>query len=191
MLVDAPSTLANARAAIVAMGGEVDVFEIGPPAAVAQVGDMERQIAGAIPGLLRRLFLEQSACLRMFWTVEEGTRLPEDLGDGLLGSIDLSLAGLPTDLLNWSGWRAAFEDPAAHDLPTDFTVKDYLSHDASDFNFVILADGLEQFLNTWIALGCPGPEWWDLAHFIDPDTLKLSLTTRRSKTWLRALASAS
>jgi hypothetical protein len=30
-----------------------------------------------------------------------------------------------------------------------------------------------------------------MARFLDPDTLKLSLTTARSRTWLQALASGS
>ncbi len=155
----------------------------------------------------------------MFWTLEPGGLLPEVLGESLGGAIDVSLTELPVSMLNWSGWRAAFEDPAAHDWPTELTVDvyehlfpllavgngdqivvvepedpvneiAYLNHEGGDFDFVVLADSLEAFLETWVALGCPGPEWWELAKFLDPKTSKLSLKTRPSKVWLKALSSA-
>lgn len=219
MLIDIPSTLARIRAGVSALGGDVAVFEIGPPATEARVEAIEQQAARRLPGGLRRLFLEQSSRLRMFWAIEEGARLPGVLGSGLSGCVDLSLDELPADLLNWSGWRPAFENPAAHDWPAEVTVDlydrlfpllaptngdrivvaepgdpdnevVYLNHEGCEFDLVILADRLEDFLNTWFQLGCPGPEWWGLAPFLDPDTLKLSLKTRRSKAWLRAMATA-
>lgn len=218
-VIHAPSTLARIEAAVRALGGDVAVCEVGPPATEAQVQAVERQVARALPGGLRRLFLEQSASLRMFWTIENGGHLPHVLGESLGGSIDLSLADLPACLLNWSGWRAAFEDPAAHDWPPELSVdvferlfplvgtgngdqiviaepEDpqneivYLNHEGGDFDFVVLADSLDEFLATWIALGCPGPEWYELARFLDPKTSKLSLKTRRSKAWLEAMSSA-
>jgi hypothetical protein len=218
MLIDVRTAMIRTRTAIHALGGDVAVFEIGPVATSAQLDTVERRIAREIPPALRRLFLEQSATLRMFWTIENRQHGPKSLRSDLAGSIDLSLLELPTDLLNWSGWRAAFEYPAEHGLSPDLTVQDYeelfpvvvpangdqivvvdpernpsdavmyLNHEADDFNFVILSDSLEEFLNTWFQLGCIGPEWWALAPFFDEETLKISLNTRRSQTWLRTLA---
>lgn len=180
---------------------------------------MERVIGRTIPPTLRRIFAEQSAALKLSWTLEG--KLPGGLGRGLSGNIDLSLADLPNDVLNWSGWRAAFESPVEHGWPAEWNVDAYrelfplvaalngdqivvadrdeetsdlvlyLNHDGDgDFSFLILADTLEDFLNIWCQLGCPGPEWRDLVRFMDPRTDRLSLRTRRSAAWLRALSKA-
>jgi cell wall assembly regulator SMI1 len=219
MLIDIPSTLVRVGAAISALGGDVAVLEVGPPATEAQVQDVERDVGRRLPMELRGVFTEQSSRLRMHWIMKAGGRLPDVLGNGLSGYVDLSLEELPEALLNWSGWRSTFETPAAYDWPADLTVElyerlfplmaatngdqiviaepddpanevVYLDHEGGDFNLVVLADTLEDFLNTWFSLGCPGPEWWGLAPFLDPRTTKLSLKTRRSKAWLRAMASA-
>jgi hypothetical protein len=220
MLIDIPATLSRTRDAIASLGGDVATFEIGPPATVQDVVEIERRIERDIPQALRRVLLEQSAGLRFSWTVERRAPVPKIFRNDLAGSIELTLSELPTDMVNWFGWRDAFEYPEEYGLPTDLTVQDYeelfplvaavngdqivvadptnnpsdavmyLNHEAGDFNFVILADTLEDFLNTWIPLGCPGPEWWELAPFIDTKTLKLSLNTRLSRAWLRTLTSA-
>ncbi|MBI4885845.1 MAG: SMI1/KNR4 family protein [Acidobacteria bacterium] len=219
MLIDVPSALERTRVAILTLGGEVDVCEVAPAATEAQVQAAEREIGRALPSVLRRLFVEQSASLRFCWSIEDDGRLPAEFSGGLSGAIDLSLADFPVRVLNWSGWRAAFENPAAHDWPVEFTVdlyerlfpliatgngdqiviaepEDpenevvYLNHEGGDFDIVVLSENLEDFLNTWIELGCPGPEWWELARFLGQKTLRLSLKTRRSKAWLRALAAA-
>jgi hypothetical protein len=219
MLIDVPATLHRTRAGILALGGEVDRFEIGPPATPTQLEAMQQRIGCEIPAALRQLFLEQTASVRLFWSVETHV-LPKPFENDVVGGCDLSLEDLPGDLLNWSGWRAAFEDPSEHGLSPDLTVEDYeelfpvvadvsgdqivvadpeknpsdavvyLNHESSEFNFVILAPTLEQFLNTWIALGCPGPGWEQLAPFIDTRTLELSLKTRHARAWLKALGTA-
>jgi hypothetical protein len=132
MLIDIPATMTRTRNSIAALGGDVVVFDVGPPATETQLRDIEQRIGCVIPATLRRVFREQCACMKMFWTVEDARRLSKLLGDGLAGGIDLSLQDLPVDLLNWSGWRAAFESPA--------------EHGSNDFNFVILSDSLEDFL---------------------------------------------
>jgi hypothetical protein len=219
MLIDIPSTLGRVGAAVSALGGDLGFLEVGPPATEAHVQAVERDIGRRLPRELRALFTEQSSRLRMHWIMEAGGRLPDVLGNGLSGHVDLSLDELPAAVLNWSGWRPTFENPAAYDWPPELTVElyerlfplmagtngdqiviaepddpenevVYLDHEGGDFNLVVLADKLEDFLNVWFALGCPGPEWWGLAPFLDPGTTKLSLTTRRSKAWLRAMASA-
>jgi hypothetical protein len=120
-------------------------------------------------------------------------------------------------MLNWSGWRDAFEHPDAYDWPVELNLEVYerlfplmatgngdqlvivepeepenevvyFDHEGGDFDIVVLSENLEEFFNTWIELGCPGPEWWELARFVDQKTLRLSLKTRRSKAWLRTLA---
>jgi len=177
---------------------------------------MERVIGRTIPPTLRKIFTQQSAALKFCWA------LPVDLPGGprgLWGRMLLSLADLPTDFLNWSGWRATFETPLEHGWSSEWTVDAYrelfplitapngdqivvadrdeetsdlvlyLNHDGDgDFEFLILAETLEDFLRIWFQLGCPGPEWRDLVRFMDTKTDRLSLTTRRSAAWLRALS---
>lgn len=220
MLIDIPATMTRTRNAIRALGGDVVVFDVGSPATETEVRDIEQRIGRVIPATLRRVFREQCRRMRMLWTLDDAGKLSKLLGDSLAGGIDLSLEELPTDLLNWSGWRAAFEYPAEHGLPVEITAEDYeelfplvtatngdqlvvadparnpsdavmyLNHESGDFNFVILSDRLEDFLNSWIQLGCIGPEWWELAPFLDLETFKLSLAVKRSKVWLKKLASA-
>lgn len=220
MLIDIPTTLRNVRDAIVALRGEVAVFQIEPPAEVGEVEAVERIIGRSIPQTLRSVFLEQSARINVYWTIGHRSGLPKVVADELSGGIDISLVDLPVSWENWEGWRPTFENPADHDWPLEFNLDVYdelfpvvttgngdqivvaraddetsdlvvyLSHDGGDFTFAVLSDTLDAFLNTWCQLGCPGPEWCDVARFIDTKALRLSLTTRRSAAWLRALSLA-
>lgn len=46
-----------------------------------------------------------------------------------------------------------------------------------------LSDSFESFLDTWITLGCPGPEIWEVAPFLDLATKRLSAETDLAKLW--------
>lgn len=217
-MIDIPTTLRKVCDAVGVLGGQAEILEIGPPAAVEDVEAVERIIGRSIPQTLRTVFLEQSARVNVSWTIS-GAALPRAVNaDWLGGGLDLALADLPIDWSNWEGWRPAFESPADHGLPLEFNLDVYddlfplvtvgngdqivvaraddedsdyviyLNHEGGDLPMMVLSDTLDEFFNTWCQLGCPGPEWSTMVAFMDPEALRLSLATRRSSAWLEVLS---
>ena len=139
----------------------------------------------------------------MFWLIEDNGDLPE------VGSIHLSLEDLPGDFLNWTGWRDSLPDKITLEMwdemfpvqaaangdqivvadqsddPTDLVM--YLDHEGGDFDRVLLAPTLEEFMNVWVQLGCPGPESWELEPLFDYDEQKLSLETPTAVAWRKVI----
>lgn len=177
------------------MGGEIIKFEIAPPASPAEVERMEKEIGRRLHVVLREVFLHESASIRIMWNTEEFT-----------GSAAVALADMPTDVLNWSGWRDCFEHPTNYGWPKKMSRKVYeslfpfqtaangdaivfevtgdddgmvmyLDHERGEFDRVVLDQSSRSFVETWFRLGCPGPEHWELAPFYDYDSQKISIDT--------------
>ncbi len=64
----------------------------------------------------------------------------------------------------------------------------YLNHEDGDGN-AFLASSFDGFMQTWVPLACPGPDFDDLEVFYDFDAQELSLNTAESRAWLHYLNS--
>jgi cell wall assembly regulator SMI1 len=210
--------LRRVHAAILALDGEVTSFKLLPPATAAEIDKVERDMGRHLPPALRRVFVTESAGFDVMWTIDSSDRLPEEMQGCFAGSFDLALADLPLIIENWSGWRDSFAFPEQHGQPAawNLTIYEalfpliaaangdqivlardddepgeviYLNHEGDEFDKAILANSLDEFLNVWVPLGCPGPEYWELQTFFDFDAQRLSLDTETSRQWRNLLQS--
>jgi len=208
-----PTHLASLRVALERLGGEITVFAVEPPAAAAAVDAVEAQIGRPLPQRLRHFFMEQTAGVDILWSLDD-----RDFS----GSFDLRLSALAEEWDGWrSGWREAFEHPAAHGWPAEANLQAfdaafpllslmngdqlilfdddpgdpgevmYLSHEAADGDLVVLGTSLDRFFETWVRLACAGPEFDELVDFYDFDAQEISLETEESREWVTLLERAS
>ena len=138
-------------------------------------------------------------------------------GTSLAGSADISLPDLHILLTNWEGWEDTFRDPGGHaGNNLDLSVADYrrlfpivsatngdmvvyvaegedkgnvvlLDHEGGDFDRAVLGRSLRDFLCSWMVLGCPGPESWDLEPLYDFDEQRLNPDSAIARKWLKAV----
>lgn len=203
-----------------ALGGDVAAFHVEGVAGEREIVAIEHEIGRPLPHGLRRFFRTEAMGITLRWEIEPD-RLPDDdvFAEGLAGGCDLRLSQLPTDWVNWMGWRDSFADPEAVGWPPEFNLEAYdavfplhsvmngdqlifadepgepslvlyLDHEGGGFDRVQLASTLQDFLDTWTALGCPGPESWELERFYDYEAQRLSVAAGAGPAWLRLLAGA-
>lgn len=136
--------------------------------------------------------------------------LPEELEEVTFGHLDLDLEAIPDRWVNWTAWEDYFENPQEYegaesayefdDLFPVFSLPNgdmialvtrsdangqviYLSHEGGQFDQAVLADGFSQFMDTWLELGCPGPECWLLEPFYDWQAERLVATNPSALQW--------
>jgi hypothetical protein len=139
---------------------------------------------------------------------------PEELAEVTFGCFDLDLKALPDCWVNWTAWEDCFENPDQYEggesayesddlfpflsLPNGDVIAlvtrgdasgqvVYLSHEGGQFDEAILADSLARFMDTWLELGCPGPECWLLKPFYDWQTERLVATNNSALRWKEIL----
>ena len=184
-------------------------LEVLPPASREEIVAAETVLGRKLPDDLVWFFSEISAGVDFYWSLLL-TDLPEELRNVLAGQFRLSLAGLRTELVNWSDWEDRFlhpEDYDAADLDYAFEqvfpllsdmggdivilVTDgphrgnvvYLNHEDESFDRAVLGPTLQEFLDTWIALGCPGPDYGAWKVFYDTEAQRLSKEGDRARQW--------
>jgi hypothetical protein len=203
--------LERLRRSIERLGGDVDLFAIESPATLKDVETVERAIDRPMPAPLRAFFTEVSAGIDLLWTVETAD------GGEFMGQFDLRLADIPLAWTNWTGWRESFAYPEEHRWPPEMNLRVYeamfpllsvmngdqvvlfdddpgdpgevmyLNHEHGDGDRAILATSFARFLQVWVPLACPGPDFEDLVDFYDFDAQELSLDTEEAREWVRYL----
>lgn len=115
-----------------------------------------------------------------------------------------------TDLVDWEDWEDSFRNPedygvADHeyefeqvfplldDLGGDMVILvtdgphrgkvTYLNHEGGDFDQAVLGPTLQEFLDTWIGLGCLGPDYGTWEVFYDTEAQRLSTEGDAARQW--------
>jgi hypothetical protein len=205
--------LQRLRRSIGKLGGNVDLFTIEPPTTMDNVEAVERAIGRLMPAPLRSFFTEVAAGVDLLWTVETVD------GGEFMGQFDLRLADISLAWTNWTGWRDSFAHPEEHGWPPEMNLRVYeamfpllsvmngdqvvlfyddpddpgevmyLSHEHGEGDRTILATSYARFLQTWVPLACPGPDFEDLVDFYDFDAQELSLDIEEARKWVDYLNS--
>jgi hypothetical protein len=63
----------------------------------------------------------------------------------------------------------------------------YLDHERGEFDRVVVGASTSGFVESWIRLGCPGPESWELAPFYDYEAQTLSTKADVARAWIEVL----
>ncbi len=176
----------------------------------------EEQIGRSIPGEIKKLGLSTALSLRFSWTLKHEASDPlVRMAAASGGEFEYDLNNLTLD--SWeSGWKDAFENPEDYGLDAaskyafdelfpflELITGDvialvskgeylgdviYLNHEGGELVLGRLASSLEEFLNTWVSLGCPGPDFCELEDFFDSETQTLSLRKVESQEWAKILS---
>lgn len=183
-----------------------DEFELSieEPVSETVVRRVEKELKRTFPPALKRFFLECSPNINVKWGLKQDVihALPEELREVEFGSFIVNLDEFPAILANWSVWEDTSLDYDFENLFPLLEVPNgdiivmvergkgkgkiiYLDHESEEYYY--LGSSLHEFLTDWVSLGCPGPEWWLLGPFHDPNREKLSLALETSKKWLEML----
>lgn len=187
----------------------INRLEVLPPASREEIVAVEATLGRKLPDDLVWFFSEISAGVDFYWSLLF-TDLPEELRNVLNGQFRLSLAGLRTELVNWSGWEDLFLHPEDYDvaaleyafeqvfpllsdmggdmviLVTDGPHRGnvvYLNHEGESFDRAVLGPTLQEFLDTWIGLACPGPDYGAWKVFYDTEAQRLSMEGDAARQW--------
>lgn len=195
---------ANAR-----LGGDSSDLVIDRPATEDAVGSVESELGTALPASLREFFLMRSAKVFFSWCLPRHFRHPAPIHSG---GLDLSLAGVveaERGRRNWiedvlstredpalqRGWDGAiaFHDTAIGDyLGIDLRVPGreqviMLSHDEDRISDVVLGRDFQDFLVSWSAVGCAGPELFVLKPLLRGGTGPLLTEGAKASLWRRTM----
>ena len=191
---------------------DLNRLKVLPPASREEISAAETALGRKLPDDLVWFFSEISAGVDFYWSLLLAD-LPKELRKVSGGEFSLSLAGLGTDLVNWEDWEDwedSFRNPEdygmadheyeleqvfplLHDLGGDMVilVTDgphrgkviYLNHEGGDFDQAVLGPTLQELLDTWIGLGCPGPDYGAWEVFYDTEAQRLSLEGDAARQW--------
>ena len=172
-------------------------LRVGKPATAKRLARHEAKYARQMPGPLRAFFLNAAEFVTFSWrgagqTVAIGGQHVENPSGRLHLRLRDVIPVVRLDGWNPAKWRReemAFlgDDAAAirafleHAMAFmavgngDHLVMDlrdgkvkYLSHDDPEAMGVVLGPDFDAFMARWSALGCPGPEIWQLRPFLGP-----------------------
>jgi len=161
--------------------------DIRGPASDDELDDLEDELCYEIPECLRTFMEDKSAYIDFWWNLRSDV-VPLDVPDRPYGGyIEFN----PQTLININAdrtgflcgdlpeivirqWQQAFRflgvpngDAIALDTfqnPDEPPVI-YLNHEEPEKQ-VRLADSFQEFIDAWFALGCVGPEGWNICHFV-------------------------
>ncbi len=191
--IELKQALESHTAALAARGLEATRPEVGEPATLAQVTEVETRLGFPIPPTLREVFMTVTCGVRWDWRSSGDDRFDEPFGGIFGGGLDWSLAGLVDQHQGYQEWvEECFSNPddpydavwhhklglshvpngdvIAVDLdPGQYGAIVYLSHDDGEGHGYVLAGSLGELLDRWVPLACPGPEDWQWLPFVPYD----------------------
>ncbi len=188
-----------------ASSDELPRFEIGPPASMKEVSDMEARLGCQIPRSLRRVFLDYSARVRIDWRLPESSVRPEVFRHVWAGECRWDMESLPElfdiyrDCLGvfsypddyWDGpWQNKFPvlevmngDMLGIDIGEEQPVV-YLSHEGDDsVHGYWLGKDFEDYVDRLSLLGCVGSEDWQLKPFVSGPRSLLETEGANARNW--------
>lgn len=161
--------------------------DIRGPASDDELEDLEDELGYEIPEPLRTFMEEESAYIDFWWNLRDDI-IPLDVSNrpygGYIEFNPESIMNLNADRTGFlrgdlpriviSQWQKAFRflgvpngDAIALDIfqhPDEPPVV-YLNHENPEGQ-IRLANSFQEFIDVWFALGCVGPESWNVRHFI-------------------------
>ncbi|MBL4810578.1 MAG: SMI1/KNR4 family protein [Phycisphaerales bacterium] len=162
--------------------------EIRGPATEDEIDDLEEELCFEIPECLRTFMEDESAYINFWWYLKSDISPINVSGDmpycGYIEFGPQSIITLNSDRTGFLSddlpniyrrqWKQAFRilgvgngDDIALDTfqnPDEPPVI-YLNHEEPEKQ-VRLADSFQEFIDTWFALGCVGPEGSNIRHFV-------------------------
>ena len=198
-------------AAVRAHDGEIRSFVVSSPAAESEVAAVEERLGWHLPRELRDTLLQFSSSVQFRWTLPRMPAVAAPLHRLSHGGISWDLSALvgheagraewaeiydaPSEAAIWADklafQRAANGDLLAIDLVASGNPVVYLDHDGeSALHGRVLAPGFDEFVSRWSAIGCIGPESWELAPLVGEQGLDPAGQAARAwATWFRGPAS--
>jgi hypothetical protein len=169
---------------------------------------MERTLGLCLPEELRRFFLEFSSKVFLAWFFREDYALPTHFRYTSGGYLDLDIVDQETWTTNWSSYEERFPGASPNGSQCyDFNdvypfmqtgsgdtllivvrgpkLGSVLFHGCEDLGMqnATLASSLSGFLESWGALGCPGPDALAIAPFYDREQDRLLMTGDAADKW--------
>lgn len=187
---------------------------VQPPATEEEIASVEAELGYRLPEDLRTVFLTMTAGIEFWWNAydeeKEILSLPGELVEICSGELRFSLQSLAeiddmrddlADLCNdlSDPYDAVFHnklafmsvgngDLLAIDLHEDNRgAVVYLTHDGESLHGYVLGESFTSFLDRYIRLACPGPEWWVLELFTNEQTTPLDPDSELAQRWLEVI----
>lgn len=188
-------------------GIEVDRPEVAAVASPEEVDEVEAALGISIPPTLRHAFLSIASGVRWSWRTVDGHEFDDPFSGIFSGGLDWSLHNLCDQHRGYLEWvEQCFVDEAdpydmvwhhklglaavpngdviAVDLePRRLGAIVYLSHDDGEGHGFMLASSLEDLLDRWVPLACPGPEDWQWLPFVPYDLGPIDPASANGVTW--------
>ena len=190
------------------IGAEVQPLRVLPPAKEEVLAMIERQVGLPIPESYRMILARYSACVDFRWQLPDRTELPHEVRQIFAGGLYWDDKQIVQTYEGYQGWLTnCFSNPdneydrvwhgkfpVLHvpngDMIGIETAGEhkgavvYLSHDGADLHGYRLGNDFEDFVDRYIALGCPGPEEWQLEPFLPNSTSGIQIDCPNARLWL-------
>lgn len=190
-------------------GFEVRALEVSSPATAASVAEVEALLGLALPASFRWALTTVAASVSWYWWTDKD--LPEPFHQIFSGELSWSIDTLVETNGAYRSWvNEVFADPADsynavwHDklgflavANGDFLAVDlapdvagrvvYLSHDDGEGHGYVLANSLEDLVDRWVPLACPGAEDWQWLPFVPWDEGPIDPTCPLARDWIELL----
>ncbi len=171
-------------------GVDVDRPEVADVASPQEVDEVEAALGIPIPQTLRHAFETIARGVHWSWQTADDHGFEGSFRDIFSGGLDWSLDNLCEHHRGYLSWvQECFPNAAdpydrvwhhklgfasvpngdvlAVDLdPRRLGAIVYLSHDDGEGHGYVLASSLEDLLDRWVPLACPGPEHWQWLPFV-------------------------
>lgn len=192
-------------------GVDVDGPEVLEPATLAEIDEVEAQLGLQIPVALRGVFAGVTAGVRWRWQTIGGVDFNAPFDGIFSGGLEWSLSELVEQHRGYQEWvDECFSDPDdAYDaiwlnklgfayvpngdcIAVDLTPQRagdvvYLSHDDGEGHGFVLAHSLDDLLDRWVPLACPGPEDWQWLPFVPYDFGPIDPASENGLAWRQLL----
>ena len=186
-------------------GGETSELVIMPPATSKAVAEVEVALGQELPASFRRVLLEFSSEVSVYWFLPNEIKPPEPYRNISSGDCSWSLSRM-TEIAHWyqewlkvfdvndpydriwygklafaevgNGDNIAFDIKHAQDAPVL-----YLSHDGGEGHGYWLGDDFVDFVERTSLLGHPGYEDWQMMPFLTDATSGLDVYGENAREW--------
>jgi hypothetical protein len=176
--------------AIRARNGEVHALAIARPAVESEVRGVEEQLSLQLPAALRDTLLSFASRVHFRWSLRPMVEIRAPLRRLDHGELHWDLDALCGHEESRQGWAEIYDAPEearvwanklafqrapngdllAIDLESPGHPVVYLDHAAeSSLHGRALAPSFDDFIARWSAVGCAGPESWELKPFLGAD----------------------
>lgn len=190
-------------------GMEVSAVSVEPPATIAQVDEVEKELGVVLPPSFRFALLTLSRSVSWSWHSSGEFQPPFE--QIFAGELSWSLDSLVDLQEEWRGWvDTCFPDPSdwydevwhgkvafagvgngdqlAVDLaPHQLGAVVYLSHDDGLGHGYVMASSLLDLVDRWVPLACPGSEDWQWLPFVPWDKGPIDPACSNGQAWIEHL----